>query len=199
MDLWKKNVTAVSSDFIVDEEEGHAKVRDGSYVTIGGMITEKTVKTTRQNKMMAFITVEDLAGTVEVLIFPKDYEKKRDLLIVDEKVFVQGRVSIGDDPVGKVICERIIPFSMVPKEIWLKYPNKEAYFGAEQELLEMLRLSEGHDQVVIYLEAERAKKVLPANWNVGADETLLRNLSAKLGEKNIRVVEKTIEKIGKMN
>ena len=199
MDLWKKNVTAVSSDFIVDEEEGHAKVRDGSYVTIGGMITEKTVKTTRQNKMMAFITVEDLAGTVEVLIFPKDYEKKRDLLIVDEKVFVQGRVSIGDDPVGKVICERIIPFSMVPKEIWLKYPNKEAYFGAEQELLEMLRLSEGHDQVVIYLEAERAKKVLPANWNVSADETLLRNLSAKLGEKNIRVVEKTIEKIGKMN
>ena len=107
MELWKKNVTAVSSDFIVNEEEGAARVRDGAYVTVGGMITEKTVKTTRQNKMMAFITVEDLAGTVEVLIFPRDYEKNRELLIEDEKVFVQGRVSIGDDPAGKLILSLI--------------------------------------------------------------------------------------------
>lgn len=199
MDLWKKNVTAVSSDFVVNEEEGTARVRDGAYVTIGGMITEKTVKTTRQNKMMAFITVEDLAGTVEVLIFPRDYEKNRELLIEDEKVFVQGRVSIGDDPAGKLICERITPFSMVPRELWLKYPDKEAYFSAEQELLDMLRLSEGSDRVVIYLEAERAKKVLPVNWSVSADSVLVERLSEKLGEKNVKVVEKTIEKIGKMN
>ena len=199
MDLWKKNVTAVSSDFVVNEEEGTARVRDGAYVTIGGMITEKTVKTTRQNKMMAFITVEDLAGTVEVLIFPRDYEKNRELLIEDEKVFVQGRVSIGDDPAGKLICERITPFSMVPRELWLKYPDKEAYFSAEQKLLDMLRLSEGSDRVVIYLEAERAKKVLPVNWSVSADSVLVERLSEKLGEKNVKVVEKTIEKIGKMN
>lgn len=199
MELWKKNVTAVSSDFIVNEEEGAARVRDGAYVTVGGMITEKTVKTTRQNKMMAFITVEDLAGTVEVLIFPRDYEKNRELLIEDEKVFVQGRVSIGDDPAGKLICERIIPFSMVPKELWLKYPDKDTYFSQEQELLDMLRLSEGKDRVVIYLEAERAKKVLPANWSVSADSMLTSRLSEKLGEKNVKVVEKTIEKIGKMN
>ena len=155
MDLWKKNVTAVSSDFIVNEEEGSARVCDGAYVTIGGMITEKTVKTTRQNKMMAFITVEDLAGTVEVLIFPRDYEKKRDLLIEDEKVFVQGRVSIGDDPAGKLICERIIPFSMVPRELWLKYPNKDEYFSSEQELLDMLRLSEGNDREMCIRDRRR--------------------------------------------
>ncbi len=199
MELWKKNVTAVSSDFIVNEEEGAARVRDGAYVTVGGMITEKTVKTTRQNKMMAFITVEDLAGTVEVLIFPRDYEKNRELLIEDEKVFVQGRVSIGDDPAGKLICERITPFSMIPRELWLKYPDKDAYFAGEQELLDMLRLSEGKDRVVIYLEAERAKKVLPANWSVSADSLLTSRLSEKLGEKNVKVVERTIEKIGKMN
>ena len=134
-----------------------------------------------------------------MLIFPRDYEKKRDLLIEDEKVFVQGRVSIGDDPAGKLICERIIPFSMVPRELWLKYPNKDEYFSSEQELLDMLRLSEGNDRVVIYLEAERAKKVLPANWRVNADLQLTSRLSEKLGEKNVKVVEKTIEKIGKMN
>ena len=199
MDLWKKNVTAVSSDFIVDEEEGHAKVRDGSYVTIGGMITEKTVKTTRQNKMMAFITVEDLAGTVEVLIFPKDYEKKRDLLIVDEKVFVQGRVSVGDDPVGKLVLEQVVPFSKIPRELWIQFADKEQYVSREKELLETLKTSEGPDRVVIYLGKERAKKMLPASWNVDAAGVLVEELSRKLGEKNVKVVEKPLALQGKMH
>ena len=102
--LWRKNVTAMATDFIVDEETGSARVTDGGYATIGGMITGKTVKTTRNNKMMAFITVEDLVGSVEVIVFPKDYESKRELLNQDAKVFIQGRVSVGDDPVGKLIC-----------------------------------------------------------------------------------------------
>lgn len=196
---WRKNVTANTSDFVVDEETGEAEVRDGAYVTIGGMIAGKTVKTTRNNQMMAFVTIEDLAGSVEVLIFPKIYEKNRDLLNQDEKVFVRGRVSVGDDPVGKVICDQIIPFSDIPRELWIQYPDKDVYFNQEQELLEMLKLYEGKDQVVIYLLAERAKKVLPRNWNVCAGRELTGLLSKKLGERNVKVVEKTIEKIGKMN
>lgn len=196
---WRNNITAVSNDFIVDEEIGAAKVQDGSYVTIGGMITGKTVKTTRNNKMMAFITLEDLLGSVEVIVFPKDYESKREVFVEESKVFIQGRVSIGDDPVGKLVCERVVPFAALPKELWLKFPDKEAYIGSERELLEELKESEGNDSVIIYLEKERAKKVLPSNRNVNADEALIRHLSEKLGEKNVKVVEKKLEKIGKMN
>lgn len=195
---WKNHITAVSIDFIVDEETEKAVVPDGSHVTIGGMITGKTVKTTRNNKLMAFITLEDLAGSVEVIVFPKDYEQKRELLVEDNKVFIQGRASIGDDPVGKLICERIIPFASIPKELWLKFPDKEAYMVIEQEVLEELKDSEGNDSVVIYLEKERAKKVLPSNWNVHA-ENLVNILEKKLGERNIKLVEKKLEKIGKMN
>jgi DNA polymerase-3 subunit alpha len=198
-ETWRNNITAVTNDFIVDEEVGAAKVSDGSYVTIGGMITSKTVKTTRNNKMMAFITVEDLLGSVEVIVFPKDYESKREFFVEESIVFIQGRVSIGDDPVGKLVCERVTPFSVLPKELWLKFPDKEAYVGIERELLESLKDSEGNDSVIIYLEKERAKKVLPSNRNVNANEELLRHLVGKLGEKNVKVMEKKLEKIGKMN
>ena len=136
---------------------------------------------------------------MEVIVFPKDYESKRELFVEDSKVFIQGRASVGDDPVGKLICERVIPFSAVPKELWLKFPDKDTYVELEREILELLRESEGSDSVIIYLERERAKKVLPANWNVNASDGLLDILTKKLGEINVRLVEKKLEKIGKMN
>ncbi len=196
---WRNNITATTIDFIVDEETGIASVSDGSYVTIGGMITGKTVKTTRNNKMMAFLNLEDLAGSVEVIVFPKDYESKRELFVEDSKVFIQGRVSVGEDPMGKLICERVTPFTDLPKELWLKFPDKESYMAVEREILNDLKESEGDDSVIIYLEKERARKVLPANRNVNAGDGLLDALVKKLGEKNVKLIEKKLEKIGKMN
>lgn len=64
---------------------------DGSKAVIGGMITTKTIKYTKTNKAMAFLTVEDLVGTVEVVVFPKDYEKNQQWMNEDEKVFIRGR------------------------------------------------------------------------------------------------------------
>ena len=196
---WRKNITAMATDFIVDEETGKARVADGTRATIGGMITGKTVKTTRTNQMMAFLTVEDLVGSVEVIVFPRDYEANRALLEQDAKVFVQGRVSVGDDPVGKLICERLIPFDSIPKELWIQFPDLAAYAAGGQELMDILKTSEGRDQVVIWVKKERAKKVLPVNWNVDAGEELLGRLKGKLGEENVKVVEKRIEIWPKMN
>lgn len=196
---WRANITAMATDFIVDEETESAKVRDGAQVIIGGMITGKTVKTTKTNKMMAFVMVEDLVGSVEVLVFPRDYDKYREMLIPDAKVFIQGRASIGDDPVGKVICERVIPFEKLPRQVWIQFADKEAYTSQEAGVMDCLKMSEGSDSVIIYLAKEKAKKVLPANWNVSGGPELVAALSEIVGEKNVKVVEKTIEKIGKMN
>ena len=196
---WRKNITAMTTDFIVDEETDEAKVAEGQFVTIGGMVSGKTVKITKTGKYMAFLTLEDLVGSVEVLVFPKDYEVNRDLLEENAKLFIRGRVSLGDEPAGKLICERIIPFSQIPKELWIQFPDKDAYLAAERELLEILKPAEGNDQVIIYLRKEKAKKILPPGWRVQADRQLLAKLSELYGEKNVKVVEKTIEKIGKMN
>lgn len=197
--VWKSNITAVTTDFVVDEETEKARVEDNSRVTVGGMITGKVVKTTKTGQMMAFITVEDLAGSVEVIVFPKDYEKNRDVLMEEQKIFVQGRASIGEEPVGKLVCEKIIPFDSLPRQLWLQFPNKEAYDEKNGAVMECLSSREGQDTVVIYLAAERAKKVLPANWKVSCEPSLLEELYKVLGEKNVKVVQKGIESIGKMN
>ena len=191
--VWRSNVTAVSTDFMVDTETEKARVEDNSRVTIGGMITGKVTKITKTNQMMAFITVEDMAGSVEVLVFPKDYEKNRDILIEESKVFVSGRVSVGDDPVGKLICERIIPFDSLPKELWLQFTDKAEYDQKSESVMDCLKGSEGRDRVIIWLAKERAKKVLPASWNVDCILSLLEDLRKILGEKNVRVVQKGLK------
>lgn len=191
--VWRSNVTAVSTDFMVDTETEKARVEDNSRVTIGGMIAGKVTKITKTNQMMAFITVEDMAGSVEVLVFPKDYEKNRDILIEESKVFVSGRVSVGDDPVGKLICERIIPFDSLPKELWLQFTDKAEYDQKSESVMDCLKGSEGRDRVIIWLAKERAKKVLPSNWNVNGIPSLLEDLRKILGEKNVRVVQKGLK------
>ncbi len=196
--MWRKNITATTADFVVDEETDRAAVTDGTYVTVGGMVAGKVVKTTRTGQMMAFISLEDMLGSVEVLVFPKIYESRREVFAQDEKLFIQGRVSLGDEPVGKLICERVIPFREVPRELWLQYEDLEHYRAGEAALLTLLKEKEGRDTVVIYLKKEKAKKVLPANWRVEADGELLDKLTKILSEKNIKLVEKGIEKQKKM-
>ncbi|MCC2816711.1 DNA polymerase III subunit alpha [Lachnoclostridium pacaense] len=198
-EAWRRNITATSADFMVDEETEKAGVQDGSRVVIGGMVAGKTVKTTRTNQLMAFITLEDLMGSVEVIVFPKDYEGNRELFTEDAKLFIRGRVSIGDDPVGKLVCEQVVPFEDTPKELWVQFADKEAYQEREQKLLSLLKSSEGKDRVVIYLQKERAKKMLPPSWNVHVTDQLLQGLQHELGEKNVKVVEKGLEKLGKMH
>ena len=195
--LWRKNISATAADFIVDEETEEAAVKDGMKVVVGGLVTGKVVKTTRSNQLMAFITLEDLMGSVEVIVFPKNYEADRDLLTEDSKIFIKGRVSLGDEPVGKLVCEQVIPFSKVPRQLWLQFEDKETYQAKEGTILSILKESEGQDSVVIYLKKERAKKILPANWKVEASRELLEKLIGQLGEINVKVVEKNLINLGK--
>ena len=190
---WRRNISATTADFQPDEETGRTKVHDGVKEIIGGMITERTVKATKTNQMMAFITIEDLFGTVEVVVFPRDYEKNREYLEIDQKVFVRGRVSEEDEKASKLICEKVIPFEQTKKELWIQFPDKISYLENEQIVYGYLADSEGDDTVVIYCQAERAVKRLPRNKNIQINPQVLSRLMNHFGEKRIKVVEKTIE------
>ena len=190
---WKKSISATTADFQLDEETGHTKVHDGAKEIIGGMITEKTIKHTKTNQMMAFITVEDLLGTVEVVVFPRDYEKNRDYLEVDSKVFVRGRVSEEDDKPSKLILEKVRAFDDIPREIWIQFKDREDYAQKEQELLNYLRGSVGTSAVVIYLKDVKAIKRLPAGYHVQISDFLLEELKKKYGDSNVKVVERVLK------
>lgn len=191
---WRKNITAVTTDFLVDEETGQAKLEDNQTATIGGMITGKTIKYTKKNQTMAFITIEDLFGTVEVIVFPRDYEKYHTLLGDDEKIFIRGHAAIEEDKDGRLICERIYSFSEAKQELWLQFETKEAFEEREQELYRRLCGSDGSDPVVIYISSIKAMKRLGENHSIRIDRELVNNLTNFLGKNNVKVVEKSIEK-----
>ena len=185
--LWRKHITNVSSDFINDEDNP-PKVTEGQKATIGGIITAKTVKNTKTGKMMAFITVEDVFGAVEVLVFPRDYEKYRSQAVEDNKVFVTGRVSISEEENGKLVCESITAFEDVPKVCWIQFANKQAYIDAEQELAGIIASSDGNDLVTVYCREEKQRKVLPKSQTIQAQGETLKLLMDRFGQDNVKVV-----------
>ena len=196
---WKRGISHVTTDFLPPEEGELPKVHDGERATVGGMITTKTMKATKTNKMMAFITIEDLVGTVEVIVFPRDYEKIGKMLNVDDKVFVSGRISAEEDRASKMILESIRPFSEPKKELWIQFTDVEEFKRREPELLSTIMDSEGSDSVIIYVKKEKMKKVLPASRNIKITDELLGRLYQMFGEKNVKAVEKYIENTGKMH
>ena len=193
-ELLQKNTTNNTRDFLISEETNEPVVQDNSTVVIGGMITEKNIKHTKNNQTMAFLTLEDLVGTVEVIVWPNSYEKNSNLLVVDNKVFVRGRVNVEEERGAKLICEKIISFQDIPKELWIKFSTQEAFVEKEQGLYDMLRDSDGKDNVVIYVEEPKSIKRLPPNRNVCANKELLEKLCGEFGENYVKIVEKTVDK-----
>lgn len=186
--IWKKHITAVTSSFLIDEETGVVSLQDGSSATIGGIIADKKIKYTKNDKVMAFLQVEDLAGSVEVVVFPRDYEKNASKLVVDNKVFIKGRVSVDDEKDGKLICEQITAFDELPRTLWIRFEEMSDYEAGEEKLFSLLRASDGKDRVTVYIENPRSMKKLPANMSVNADAALLGELASAFGAGNVKVV-----------
>ncbi len=193
-ECWRKNITATTADFLLQEETGEAKVRDGASVMIGGMITEKTIKYTKTNQPMAFVTIEDLLGTVEVVVFPRDYAKNQELLHEEAKVFIRGRANVEEERNGKLICERVYLFEDAKRELWVQFADKAEFAAKEEHLYEMLSDSDGRDTVVVYIAAQKVMKRLPVSRNIRIESSLLHTLTKNFGENNVKVVEKPIEK-----
>ena len=192
---WRKSISKTTLDFQLDKETGAAKVHDGAKEIIGGIIATIAIKYTKTNKTMAILTLEDLLGTVEVVVFPRDYEKYKEYLQEENKVFIRGRVSEEDDAPSKLICESVVPFSQTRKELWLQYADKDTFLAQEQMLYDLIGNSDGRDEVVIYCKKERVVKRLGRNRNVQVETGLLSRLMNYLGDSCVKVIEKNIENI----
>ncbi|MBQ8526880.1 MAG: DNA polymerase III subunit alpha [Lachnospiraceae bacterium] len=186
-DFIECRVSAKTSDFYLDEETNTTKVTDGKEVVIGGILADKKVKYTKNDKMMAFLTIEDLYGSMEVVVFPRDYEKNSDKLIVDSKVFVKGHVQVEDEKDGKLIGSQIYPFDSVPRRLTVRFPDKDTYLAQASKLDGILADSEGSDSVAVICSKERIQKVLPANRNIHIEEALLDKLRETFGAESISV------------
>lgn len=180
-----KYITNVSSDFEVDDELGETKARDGAIATIGGLITEKTIKTTKKGQLMAFLTVEDVVGTVEVVVFPNSFTANRVVIDHAEKVFVTGKVQANVDENAKLICDKVVDFASIPRKLWIRFASLSDYEDKKDELYGILYNSDGKDTVVIYCTKENKRLTLPASRTIMVDSELIQKLQAMYGEKNV--------------
>lgn len=194
-DLLQKNITNTTLDFALQEESNEPRVVQDAKAIIGGMITGITVKTTRTNSMMAFLTLEDMYGTVEIIVFPRDFEKNRSMFVEDRKVFIVGKVAVEEERPAKLILQKIIPFEQIPKQIWIQFENKAAYQKEEEFLSRMLRENPGEAELVIYCKSEKAKKSYGLQSKIALSDSVREKLAEKYKTENVKVVEKTVEKL----
>ena len=193
--MMEKMISAKTSDFQPDDETGIPEVYDNQKVIVGGMITDKTIKYTKNNKVMAFLTVEDLVGTVEVVVFPRDYEKCQMFLNEDARLFIQGRVSAEDDKASKLSREKVRTFDDMPKELWIQFESREDYGKAETGLVDDLMSSRGNSSVVIYLKDVKAMKKLPPAYQVHIEDSWLEHMCEKYGSSNVKIVDRVLKNL----
>lgn len=186
-ELWQKAITNKTSDFELDDETNTCVVKDNSTAIIGGLIMDKKIKYTKNDKVMAFLQVEDLVGSVEVIVFPKDYEKNSSKLVEDNKVFIRGRVNVEEERGAKLIAESITTFDEVPSKLWIKLKNMAEYEEKKDEIFNLLKASDGRDNVVIYLSEEKSMKNLPPSYSVDAKGDIVGELQGLFGEESIKV------------
>ncbi len=193
--MLEKMITAKTSDFQPDDETGIPEVYDNQKVIVGGMITDKTIKYTKNNKVMAFLTLEDLVGTVEIVVFPRDYEKCQMFINEEAKLFIQGRVSAEDDKASKLILEKVRSFDDMPRELWIQFDSREDYAKAETGLVDDLMESKGNSTVVIYLKDVKAMKKLPPAYQVHIEDSWLDKMCEKYGSSNVKIVDRVLKNL----
>ena len=187
MGLWKRIKTNTTLDFYNDEETDGPSVTDGANAVVGGIITEKKIKYTKTNQVMAFITLEDIAGTIEVIVFPKTYEANSAKLTEDAKVFIEGRVSLEEDRDAKLIASKVRTFEEIPKAVWIQFENRDKYEACEKQLDEIIASSDGQDEVKIYLSGTKQVKSLGRAKSICADRATMERLKEVFGKENVQL------------
>ncbi len=184
----EKNVTATTVDFAAEDETEELKVRDDQECIVGGIVSNVTQKYARNGSIMAFLTLEDMYGSIEVIVFPRDYMTNRSLCVADAKVLIKGRVTVDEERGAKLICSKMKELDEIPSELWIKFPDKEIFGQSEEALLELIRKYDGEDSLVVYLEKEKQLKRYPKFISTAVSQELLDILKKKYGEKAVAVL-----------
>ncbi|MBQ3794948.1 MAG: DNA polymerase III subunit alpha [Butyrivibrio sp.] len=185
--MWKRKITNTTADFVLDDETGAPVVKDNANAVIGGIISEKKIKYTKTDQIMAFLTVEDLVGSIEVIVFPKTYEANAPRLNEDSKVFIEGRVSVEDERDAKLIAGKVTLFDEVPKTVWLRFANQAEYEAKSAAINQIIAGSDGKDEVALYLNETRQMKNLGRAFTIRADKSVLEAFEEVCGKDNVKI------------
>lgn len=193
-EVLRKKINCTSLDFINYSEESQqqqSKLEDGKRISIGGIITEKRVKYTKNQKSMAFVKIEDLNGTIEVVLFSTIYEKYSHLLEEESIVLIKGRVSISDEQNIKVVASEVIPLETI-ENINKMVLGVIIGNGNELELNDITPILEQyHGSIPVYIQDYKKKQKFKAaqKYWINGKQELIEKLNALLGAENVVIKE----------
>ena len=190
MNIWKSRTSAVSTDFETDPDTDECRVEDQKSYTAGGIINEVKTIMTKKGQMMAFVTIEDLVGTLEIVVFPKIYDVNRRKLTVGERVFITGRASVDANGSAKLLSEKVSKFDETPKKLWIRLKDRKRYQEEIPRLRDILAVNgsePGMDSVIVYMEDEKQLDKWPDSRKVRATRELVQKLRHIYGDGNIEL------------
>ena len=176
----------------VDGEESMVEeppIHDNDTVIIGGILTEVKQKVTRNNTIMAFLTLEDLSGSIEVIVFPRTLEKLRNLIQPDSIVRIKGRISIKEDELPKLICETIEGLEKINSDkLYIKVKNEEEVRNINNEIKNLILGYEGNTAVYVFDAEKRQNYRLQRDKWIDSESEVIEILKDKYGEENVKLV-----------
>lgn len=203
LDDYKRSLKLQTSIEIGNIQEEHKKfeetpmemvsdlisLKDGDRVVIGGILNQVSRKVTRNNTIMAFATLEDLSGMMELVVFPKTLEKCNSLIHEDLMVVVKGRLSFKEDEEPKLLCEEIKPLENINSDkVYIKVEDKEKAMAIGKPLKVLLEPYKGDSAVYIFAAKERQSFRMNREAWVDINTEIISILKEKFGEENVKVV-----------
>ncbi len=191
------SVTITTAELASDNEEDAQDIErnselDGKRVTMGGIIVSVKQKTTKTNNMMAFVELEDLYGTLEIIVFPKIYEKFKSLLVQDTIVLVEGRISQKEEEAAKIICDAVRPLKKYAgRKLYIRI-NTELQPDIIEQLKKVLIEYKGVQPVILVNEANKDNgkgRIMKADSSIWVDinDKLLNELKEVAGSDCVAV------------
>ena len=176
-----------------------AHVLDNTHVRIVCTIVKSRMMTTKSNTMMAFTNVEDLTGTMEVIVFPRVLDTFRDALRENAVVVIEGRLSVREDEPSKLMAESISPIEGynpsrpqanrpnlmrdAAKRLYVRLPSRTCPEYAK--VINLLEIFDGDMPVIFYMEDTKQKLAAPRRLYTSGHPLFFEELRRIVGEKNV--------------
>ena len=176
------------------DEEGNFqivndKICDGMFIKLCGIISTRKNKITRNSSQMAFVTIEDVFGPIEVLVFPKILTRYSYLLQEESVVMIEGKLSIREDEEPKLLCERVSAIDNIediPKTIFIKIPTKDN--SAIEKLKNISKNHSGDVAVCFYIEDTKERLYVPQNLKLSGTGDCMDELKKHFDEQCVKGV-----------
>ena len=199
LDAYREQSARFASNSIKELTGEDAHKLDGNHVRIVCTIVKNRMMTTKSNTMMAFTSVEDLTGTMEVIVFPRVLDTFRDALKENAVVVIEGRLSVREDEPSKLMAESISPIEGYdPKRpqanrpnlmrdaaqrLYVRLPSRSCPEYAK--VINLLEIFDGDMPVIFYLEDVKQKLAAPRRLYASGHPLLFQELKHLLGETNV--------------